>query len=556
MSKKVQNTVPVFKKKPEVVFQPRTAAGFQGGIAQIVGAIRPSLGPLPRIVAIDRMTAGRSSPELLDSGGIISRRIIELPNWDENAGAMFVRGSLWNLYDRIGDGVATSAVLFQSIFDQGLQYIAAGGNGMILRRYLEQGLEAILEKMDEMTFPISGPEALTGVAKTVCHDHEMAAALGEIISIVGEYGILDIRAGHGRNLYREFVEGSYWDGGLANPKLIWDTTRSRTDFHEAAILVSDLDIEDPQEFLHIIRAALQAQVSHLVVMATRFSEEVQGLMFQSKTNDKIKIIGVKVPGMRSDVQKAAMEDIAALTGASPLFKAAGESLALVTPERLGRARRIWANMDHLGIVNGKGMPRQLREHVAKLRVAFNKVTKTEERQALQDRIGRLSGGAAALEVGGVTETEIETRKEMASRTADAVRGAAREGVLPGGGTTLLACRDIVDQTFQDQTNVDARAAHRILRKALAVPFRTILTNCGYDHGAILSRVDAAGTGYGFDVVKGEVCEMVPAGILDVAAVQRRAVINAIKGAALALTIDVIVHRKNPPVDSLPESPGK
>jgi chaperonin GroEL len=548
------DSIPEFRQTPEVVFQPRTARGFQDGINKIVDAIRPSLGPFPRAVAIERASSNRP-PELLDSGGTIARRIIELPNPDEDAGAMYLRGALWNLHERVGDGVATAAVLFQSIFNEGLKYIAAGGNAMILRCHLEKGMEVIVDALNELVLPISGADALTNIAKTVCHDHEMASALGNIVSIIGEHGALDIRSGHGRGIERELTAGSYWPGAVVSKQMIHDVIQNRTVFENAAILVSDLDIEEAQELAPVIRAAVEANINRLVVMCAKASEQVQGLMVQSKTSEKLQIIGIKTPGIRSDVQMTFMDDVAALTGGKPLLKAAGITLASVTSEHFGYARRIWANEEYTGIVHPQGDPKRVRKYIDTLRTNLENAEKSTDRQILQDRIGKLLGGAAAIDVGGLTETEMETRKELAKRTADALRGAWREGVVPGGGAALLACRPALGQMLDGDDSLDARAAWNILRTGLESPFRAILTNSGYEPGRSLSDLERAGAGFGFDVISGQVCEMIPNGILDVATVQKQAVISAIRSAAMALTIDVLVHRKNPPVVTEPDAPG-
>jgi chaperonin GroEL len=555
MKKRREIFFPEPKQTPEVVFQPETARGFQGGINKIVAAITPSLGPFPRAVAIDRMYTAARSPEFLDSGGLIARRIIELPDRDENAGAMYIRGALWNLHERVGDGVATAALIFQTIFNQGLRYLATGGNAMILSRYLEKGLEIILQELETQVQPIAGAEALTGVAKTVCHDPEIATTLGKIINMVGEYGVVQIRAGRGRGIEQELVSGSFWPGALVSKKMMYDTARNRTTFENAAILITDLEIEEPQDLLAVIRAAVEAQVTRLVVMCASASEQVQGLMFQSKAAGKLQIIAVKVPGLRSDVQMNNMTDIALLTGGQVLLKAASDTLEKVTPEHFGRARRIWANEDYTGIVYPQGDPKKIRRHITTLRNAHTKAQKSEDRQRLQDRIGTLQGGAATIDVGGITETEMETRVELAKRTAESLRGAAREGILPGGGAALLACRDAVDKLIAADDNVDARAAHRLLKIALEAPYRTLMSNSGYQAGKYLGEIEQGGVGFGFDLISGQVREMIPAGIIDVAAVQKRAIISAIKGAALALTIDVLVHRLKPPMVTDPDSRG-
>jgi chaperonin GroEL len=540
------------KQKPEVVFQPRTAEGFQNGINTIVNAIRPSLGPLPRTIAIERSTADRS-PELLDSGGIIARRIIELPNPDDNVGAMFARGALWNLHERVGDGVATAAIIFQTIFNQGLSYIASGGNPMILRGYLERGMISILSALNDLVQPISGQEELTGVAKTVCYDGNLAESLGNIISIIGEFGILDIRAGHGRGIHRELIEGSYWPGSVFSKNMIYDPIKDRTVFENAAILITDLEIGDPESFMPVLKAAASANVTSLVVMARKISKQVQGILFQSKKSKNFCIIAVNTPGERSDYQMTNMSDIAILTGGKALINAAGDTLDMVTSGHFGYARRMWANQEYVGVVHPEGDPKEIRNHINILQKAFEKSTKSEDRQRLQDRIGKLLGGAAAIEVGGLTETEIETRKELAKRTADALRGASREGILPGGGTALLACREALKETLNEDS-VDARAAQNILKTALEAPFNTLMTNSGYDYGKILYEVDQAGIGFGFDIISGQVCEMIPNGIVDVATVQKQAVISAIRSAAMALTIDVLIHRKKPPLVTDPDDP--
>ncbi|MFC1996327.1 TCP-1/cpn60 chaperonin family protein [Chloroflexota bacterium] len=555
MRKNNTPTVPVYKQTPGVVFPPETQRGFQEGIRQIVDSIRPSLGPLPRAVAIERAIGADRSPELLDSGGIIARRIIELPDRDVNAGAMFIRGALWNLHDRVGDGVATSAVLFQTIYDEGLKFISAGGNAMMLRRHLETGMAAIMHALDAQSIPLKGKTALAGVANAVCYDSEIAANLSEIFDVIGEYGVLDVLTGRHRNIERKFIAGSYWPGGIASKQLIADFARARTDFYDAAILVTDLEIEDPQAFMNVIRAAVEMGTTRLVVMARTFSDPVLGLFYQSKGSDKLQMLAVKTPGIRTDVQMDSMQEIAVLTGGELLIQAAGDTLEQVTPGHLGQARQIWSNDNYTGIISGQGDPRKLRTMVAKLRKAYDNTKKSEERVRIRGRIGRLSGGAASLEVGGITETEIETRKELAQRTVDALRGVVKGGVLPGGGVALLACRSVIRDLLAKSTSADQRAAHRILLTALETPFRTLVENAGYSPGAILGNLEGKAPSFGFDIQSGEVVDMLEAGILDVATVQKEALHSALRSASLALTIDTIVHRKKPPVVTNPDAPG-
>ena len=221
---------------------------MQRGINQIAEAIRPTLGPWPRIVAIDRIFDNKM-PELLDNGGLIARRIIQLADRHEDVGAMFIRDVLWRLHDQAGDGTATAVVLFQSIFNQGVHYLTSGGNAMRLKVALEKGMVAILNHLTSMTVEISGKEKLAQVAESICYEPAMAKLFGEIFDIIGEHGRLEIRAGRGREFEREYVEGMYWERGLVTREMIADHSRLRTELENAAILISDLEINEPQRAL-------------------------------------------------------------------------------------------------------------------------------------------------------------------------------------------------------------------------------------------------------------------------------------------------------------------
>jgi chaperonin GroEL len=529
-----------------VVFQPATYRGMQKGIHQMVAAVRPTLGPLPRVVAIDRIASDKI-PELLDDGGVIVRRIIQLAGRDEDMGAMFVRHLLWHMHEKVGDGTATAAVLFQSIYDQGVRYIAAGGNAMRLRHYLGAGLRVIVDTLAGMAVHLDGKEKLAQIAESICYDPALARMLGEIFDIIGEYGRLEVRSGRGRELEREYVEGMYWQGGVVSRRMIADHTQLRTNMENAAILISDVEIEDPRQLVPVMGLAVQAGIRSLLVIAGKLSDNATSVLLAvSRDPAKFQAVAVKAPGLAIGDRAAALEDLAVLTGGRLFARAAGYTLRDVKLEDLGRTRRAWADRMHFGIVGGRGDPRALRRHIASLRTAFARSDDPAVRKKLRERIGKLIGGSATLWVGGTTELEIDARKELAKRAADALRGAIIEGVLPGGGVSLLACRPALQRMLDQSTDSDERAAYRILIRALEEPIRTILTNAGYDASEVMAEIKRAGAGYGFDVRSGEITDMAQAGIFDAANVQREAVHSAVAGAALALTIDVLIHRKEPP----------
>jgi chaperonin GroEL len=502
-------------------------------------------------VLIDRVLDSRM-PELLDSGGVIARRIIQLADRDEDMGAMFVREVLCRLHDQVGDGTATAAVLFQSVYNAGIHYLASGGNAMRLRTCLEQGMRVILDHLTGMTVRVSGKEKLAEVAESVCYDPPLASMLGEIFDIIGEYGRLEIRAGRGRELEREYVEGMYWERGLVSREMITDHRRAatpgrlaRTEFENAAILISDLVIEEPHQLFPVLELAIQADLRALLIVADKLSDRVIGFLLANKKPDKFQAVAVTTPGWGQEEQAWALEDLAVLTGGRPFVKAAGDTLGRINLDDFGRARRVWADHRNFGIVGGKGNPRTLRQHIAMLRAAFNGAEEPVRREKLLERIGKLLGGSATLWVGGATELEIERRKEVAERAAAAVRGAMLEGVMPGGGVSLLACRPILQQMLDQSTGPDERAAYRTLLKAMEAPTRTIIANAGYDASEAMAQIKLTGPGYGFNVTSGQVADMLREGIYDVASVQKSAVYAAIASAAMALTIDVLVHHTRP-----------
>ncbi len=541
---------------PGVVFQPQTYRGFQRGVNQVVEAVRPTLGPRPRVVAIDRILDKRM-PEMLDNGGVIVQRIIQLPNRDDDVGAMYIRDMLWRLYDQVGDGTATAAVLFQAVYNEGVRYLAAGGNARRLDEFLQKGLRLILSELNRMTRPVKGKAKLARVAQAICYDPEMAKLMGEIFDIIGEYGRLEIRPGRGRELEREYVEGMYWERGLVSREMVTDHSRLRTELENPAILISDLEIEQPQQLFPALELALRAKIGALLIVAEKISDSAIAFLLANKKPEQFQVIAVQTPGHGREEQAAALEDLAILTGGRPFISVAGHTFHSIKLEHFGRARRAWADTRNFGIVGGQGQPRGLREHIARLRTAYNGTEDTARRGKLLTRIGKLMGGSATLWIGGASELEINERQELAERTAAAMRGAMMDGVVPGGGVALLACRPALQERLAHCTDPDERAAYHILLEAVTAPFRTIVANAGYDPSQVMGQVNGSGPkGCGFDVVAGQVVDMVEAGIVDAAMVQKSAVYAAVASAALALTIDVMVHHRSQPQRATIHTPSQ
>jgi chaperonin GroEL len=520
---------------------------MQKGINVIAEAVRPTLGPLPRHVAIDRIVKSESQkyPEMLDNGGLIARRILQLSDPDADMGAMFFRQLLWQQHQEAGDGTALTAVLFQSVYNQGLKYIAAGGGAMRLRSFLEKGLRIILNELKTLSEPLIGEEKIVHLAESVCHDEALARVLGEVFDVIGAYGQLEVRSGHGRETRREFIQGSYFGSGVLSEHMIVDRALARVQMENAAILISDLEFDDPKQIIPIIQTAFENSIHKLVVVARKLSDQVISvLLTASRQPGRFQVIAVKAPDALHG-QTAFIEDLEVLTGGRAFLRAAGDRLDTFQLHDLGAARLVWADKEYFCLIGAKGSAQAISSHAAKLRAAYANAEKSDDRTKLQERIGKLLRGSAIIWVGGLTKHDIEARKQLAERTTQTIRGTLLKGILPGGGVSLLACRTALNARVRQTEDLDEVMAYRILARALEEPLRTIVTNAGYDPGEIIRAVGEASRGSGFDVRCGAITDMIEVGVIDSADTVITAVQKAVATAALALTVDVLVHHRNP-----------
>jgi chaperonin GroEL len=457
---------------------------------------------------------------------------------------MFLREMLWHLHGQIGDGTATAAVLFQAVFDEGARYIAAGGNPMRLRTHLNRGLAVLMDELAGMVDAVDAERHLTGLARSLCHDDALAEMLGGILAEIGEFGRLEIREGNTDELRREQVEGMYWERGLMSRPLVTDQRRQRADLADAAILISDLEIDDVRQVMPPLALIISAGIKNLLIVAQKISDNVIGFLLANNHPDRFQAVAVTAPGVGRD-QYGELEDLAAVTGGRPFIKIAGDTFERIRLEDLGRAGHVWADIHNFGVINGGADPVAVQGHMMALFAAFEKAEDPVLREKLRKRIARLQGGSTTLWVGGIHGDAIKERTQLAERTTGLLREALMYGILPGGGAALLGCRSVLQRRMAQSGDADERAAYRILRHAVEQPMRVIADNAGFDTEVVMAQVALAGPGYGLDATTGTVVKMTEAGIFDVATVLKSAVFSAVSSAALALTVEVIVQHKNP-----------
>lgn len=536
-------------KRPRLVFQPKVHQAMQRGINLLADAVRPTLGPLPRYIAVDRLvkTASQSFAELLDNGGLIARRIQELSDADADMGAMFMRQLLWQQHERVGDGTAFTAVIFQSIYNQGLKYITAGGNAMLLRRFLEKGMRIVIKELTRMTCTLEGAAMITCLAESVCHDKALAQVLGNVFDVIGAWGQLEIRASHGREVHDEYYFGPFFKSGVLSEHMLNNDLRNRVQVEEAVILLTDLELKEPQDVVPALQKIYENSHNGVLLFARSVSDKVMGVLVSINNQlAPFRVVSVKAPDALHG-QTEFIQDLEVLTGGHAFLRTAGDSLGNFRLEDLGAARKIWADKNYVGINGAKGAPLDIVRHVNALKIAYARADKDEDRNKLLSRIHLFMGGAGIVWVGGLSEHDIKARKELTERTAQVIRRSLMSGILPGAGVSLLACRPALDKLAEAATDLDERTAYRILSRAMEEPLRIMLANGGYTPGTILSEIEAAGVGSGFDLHSQQVVDMVEAGIVDSAEVIKTAVHEAIASAALALTIDVLVQHRKPDI---------
>jgi chaperonin GroEL len=499
------------------------------------------------MVAIERL-ARTEAPEILDDGATIARRIIQIAPRGHDVGAMLLRHALWRMHQEAGDCSTTMAVLYQAILAEGIRTVTQGGcNAMLLRAGLQKGLKAVQESLQQEAIPLLGKENIARFAWGLVQGNtELANLLGEIFDIVGPDGLMVVEKGNRLGLEREYVEGTYWQlSGWFSYLFVAEPARQQTTFEDAALLISDLSLKEPNQLVPVLDRCVKAGVRNLVIIAKDISDRVIGLLVKNNQAKTIRTLAVRTPRVLEMDRVASMEDIAVLTGGRIFYAAAYSDFQNFQIADLGYARRAWATQSLFGLFGGKGDPRRIRQHILNIRSMLKLTEDEHEKQKLQERLGRVAGGTAILRVREATDMASEALKSMTLRAVTALRNAMAGGVIPGGGTALLNAQSAL--AVLPAASDEEALAYKILGRALEEPMRTISKNAGYEPEVIVEKVKAAPRGHGFDVYSGQITDMAQMGILDSVLILNKALEIAVSGAELALTTDVIVHHGKPQV---------
>lgn len=526
---------------PRIVFSPTSRRSLVDGIDLVVKAIRPSLGPTGRMVAVSR---GPNAPEFIDDGATVARRITGIPDPDANMGAMLIRDTLWSVREAVGDGSVTTAVMLQTAVHEGCRMLAAGVEARRLEEGIQWTVHRTAEALRSQVRPLNSRGAVTRFARSVCHDPEIAEMVGEVLDFMGPDGYVQVEETPHRGLDREYVQGSYWRGTCLSRHTTGHTLGGEASVANAAVVASDLSLDDVGDVVRLLDIVRQRGASELFVVARGISASVASVLAVNQQAGTMKTVVVSLAP--SAISASALEDVGTLTGSVPLLEAAGDRMSRLTPHHLGHARRAWATDHNVGLTGGGGDSRVLRRHIASLRRRLNAAGGATERELLRARVGRLLGGMATLLVGGNTERDTKRRADMSRRVVASIRSALADGVVPGGGSGFLhAARALRDWPIGCEPGV------AVMRRALEAPLRAIAHNGGHDPSLVVARVRQAPEWHGWDALSGDVVDMWQAGIVDPVGQLVTALRAAASVAAVLLTTDVLVHGRRPKAASRP-----
>jgi chaperonin GroEL len=522
----------------QLAFSEEARMRLKDGVDVVARAVATTLGPKGRPVALGRKLG---SPTITHDGVTVAKEI-ELEDAYENMGAQLLKEAATKTNDIAGDGTTTSTVLAHAMVTDGLKSLAAGSNPMMLKRGIEAASKAVSEQISKTAIDVTTKEEIASVAAISAQDEEIGELIAEVMDKVGKDGVITVEESKGLEFETEYVEGMQFDRGYSSPYFVTDNETMEASIEEPYVLIHDKKITAAADIVPLLEKLVQIGKRELLVIAEDVEGEALATLVLNKLRGMLNVIAVKAPGF-GDRRKAMLQDIAILTGGTVITEELGRKLESVTVNDLGQAGKVTVTKDDTTIIEGKGEADRIKGRIEEIKVEIERSTSDYDREKLQERLAKLSGGVAVIRVGAATETELKEKKHRVEDALSATRAAVEEGIVPGGGVALINALGSIKKLSLETE--DENIGINIVRKALEVPMRKIAANAGQDGAVIQDTVrrtqkEKENENIGYDVLSGKYLDMVKAGIIDPAKVTKGALENAASIAAMILTTEALI----------------
>ncbi len=518
----------------DILFQEQARQALERGIDKLANTVKVTLGPRGRNVVLDQKFG---SPQITNDGVTIAREI-ELDDHFENMGAQLVKEVATKTNDVAGDGTTSAAVLAQAIVKQGIKNVTAGSNPMFMRRGIEKAVTKITDHIKEQSSPVESREAIAQVASISANDEAVGELIADAMEKVGKDGVITIEESKSAQTNLKVVEGMQFDRGYVSPYMVTDTEKMEAVLEDPYILLTDRKISNIQEILPILEKVVQ-QNKQLLLIAEDVEGEAMATLVVNKLRGTFTCVAVKAPAF-GDRRKAMLEDIAILTGGQVISEDLGIEIKNVDLNMLGSARQVRVTNDETVIVDGAGAQEDIKKRISQIRVQIEESTSDFDKEKLQERLAKLAGGVAVIEVGAATETEMKERKLRIEDALSATKAAVEEGIVSGGGVVYLSAVDALDDF---QLEGDEAVGVHLMRRALEEPLRLIAENAGEEGSIVVEKVRNMEKGMGYNAMTGKYENLMDSGVVDPAKVVRSAIQNAASIASLFLTTECVVAEK-------------
>ena len=534
-----------------ITYDEDARSAMKRGMDALAEAVKTTLGPKGRNVALDK----KYGAPTVTHDGVTVAKDIELDDPFENMGAQLLKEAATKTEDVAGDGTTTATVLAQAIVNEGLKNVASGANPMQMKLGIDKAAETVAQAVKSVAQPVKGHDEIAQVATVSAADAEIGSLIAEVMDKVGKDGVITVEESRTMAFETEYVEGMQFDRGYTSAYFVTDTNRMEAVLEDPFILITDKKISAIADMLPTLEKVLQAGKKELLIIAEDVDGEALSTLVVNKLRGVVNALAVKAPGF-GDRRKEMLRDIAILSGGTVISEEVGRKLDSVELNDLGRARRVVANKDNTTLIEGHGSDSDIQGRIKQIKAQIEDTTSDYDKEKLQERVAKLSGGVAIIKVGAGTEVELKEKKHRVEDALSATRSAVEEGIVPGGGVALINAQASLDGL---KLEGDAQVGVEIVRKALEEPLRQLAENAGMNGSVVLENVrrrqaEAKSQTIGYDVLSGEYTDMLARGIVDPAKVTRSAVENAASIGAMVLTTEVMVSDKPEPKPAMPAMP--